>query len=225
MSNKLTDNELNKIYSARFDKADVERSILWKTLCTYYFQAYVGADDTVLDLAAGYCEFINNIQCKQRYAIDMNPETKKRAAKGVTVKIAPSDQLPKDLTGKIDVVFVSNFFEHLDSKHALLKTLKEIRRVLKPDGKLLVLQPNINLTKHTYWDFVDHSLPLNEKSLREALEISGFDIVKQITRFLPYTASSKLPVNTWLIRLYLSLPPAQWLLGKQTFMVANPTKQ
>lgn len=225
MSNKLTDNELSKIYSTRFDKADAERSILWKTLCAYYFQVYVNTDDTVLDLAAGYCEFINNIQCKQKYAIDMNPETRKRANKDVIVKIAPSDQLPKDLTGKIDMVFVSNFFEHLDSKHALLKTLKEIRRVLKPDGKLLVLQPNINLTKHAYWDFVDHSLPLNEKSLREALEISGFDIVKQITRFLPYTASSKLPVNTWLIRLYLSLPPAQWLLGKQTFMVASPTKQ
>ena len=27
---------------------------------------------TVLDIGAGYCEFINNIQCAQKYAIDLN---------------------------------------------------------------------------------------------------------------------------------------------------------
>jgi SAM-dependent methyltransferase len=178
----------------------------------------------VLDLAAGYCEFINNISCKEKHAVDLNPETKKRAAKGVKVHITASDNLPTSLAGKVDVVFVSNFFEHLDNKHQLLATLEEIRKVLKPTGKLLVLQPNISRTKHDYWNFVDHSLPINDKSLREALELSGFTVDSLNPRFLPYTTSSNLPISPALIKLYLKMRPAQWLVGKQIFAVAHPTK-
>ena len=37
----------------------------------------------------------------------------------------------------LDVVFTSNFFEHLPSKDALKLTLEEAFRCLKPGGKLL----------------------------------------------------------------------------------------
>ena len=45
--------------------------------------------------------------------------------------------------GTIDVVFTSNFFEHMPDKRALLRTLDECRRVLRPGGRLLVLMPNL----------------------------------------------------------------------------------
>ena len=84
-----------------------------------------------------------------------------------------------------------------------------------------MLQPNIRLTKEAYWDFVDHSLPITDKSLTEALRLSGFEIDLMKVRFLPYTTESRLPISPALIRLYLRLPPAQYLLGKQTFVVAR----
>lgn len=222
MSNNLNQTELDDIYSKRFGSKDAARQTLWSTLVKSYFQKYVEKGDTVLDLAAGYCEFINNIECKEKHAVDLNPETKRRAAKGVKVHITASDALPKTLQGKVDVVFVSNFFEHLDNKHQLLTTLEEIRKTLKPQGTLLILQPNISRTKNDYWNFVDHSLPINDKSLREALELSGFKVETLKPRFLPYTTSSNLPINASLIKLYLKLPPAQWLAGKQIFAVAHP---
>jgi hypothetical protein len=43
-------------------------------------------------------------------------------------------------------------------------------------------------------------------------------------RFLPYTTESRLPISAALIRLYLRLPPAQYLLGKQTFVVARASR-
>lgn len=119
------------------------------------------------------------------------------------------------------MVFTSNFFEHLDSKDELIDTLKEVHRVLKPGGKIMVLQPNIRLVGNQYWDYVDHTLPLTEKSLEEAFHLTDFGTLFRKTRFLPFTANSRIPASPILIKAYLRFPPAQLLMGKQTFVVAE----
>lgn len=209
------------IYADRFDKDEKKREVMWRVLCKDYFQQFIGKKDVVLDLAAGYCEFINNIKCGKKIAVDLNKKTKSKANKNVKVYRALSTKLPKSLTGKVDVVFTSNFFEHLDSKNELIDTLKEVHRVLKPGGKLMVLQPNIRLVGNKYWDYVDHTLPLTEKSLYEAFHLTGFTQTYRKVRFLPYTANSRIPALPWLIKLYLRLPPIQFLMGKQTFVIAE----
>jgi len=73
----------------------------------------------------------------------------------------------------VDVVFASNVFEHLPSKQHLLQALAEARRVLRPGGRLLILQPNIRYAGGKYWDYFDHHLPLTERSLVEALAIKA----------------------------------------------------
>jgi SAM-dependent methyltransferase len=221
MTNQLHSTQLTDIYARRFSANQPMRAVLWSTLVERFFQRYIRPQDTVLDLAAGYCDFINHVSAARRVAVDLNPEVRNRAAEGVEVFLARSTELPAELRGACDVVFVSNFFEHLDSKHEFLATLAQIRDVLTPGGQLLILQPNLRLLGSAYWDFIDHSLPITDRSMREALELSGLRITEQRTRFLPYTANSGLPVRAVLIRAYLALKPAQWLLGKQTFVVAQ----
>lgn len=215
--------ELEAIYATRFGPRSRARVVLWETLVESYFQTFVSPGDTVLDLAAGYCEFINSVRCAHKVAVDLNPTVASMAGADVRVCHAPSSALPDDLEASVDVAWVSNFFEHLADSAELLATLRELRRVLRPGGRLLVLQPNIRLTGAAYWDFVDHSLPITEKSLAEALSLTGFEVETMKVRFLPYTTESRLPISPALIRLYLRLPAAQLLLGKQTFVVARAT--
>ncbi len=213
--------ELEQIYSARFGPHLRDRVRLWETLVDGYFQALIGPDDTVLDLAAGYCEFINAVACGRKLAVDLNPTVASVAGPDVEVFHTACTELPQDLTGQVDVAWVSNFFEHLADSAELLATMAELHRVLADDGRLLVLQPNIRLTGEAYWDFLDHTLPLTERSLEEALGLAGFRVESMKVRFLPYTTESRLPISPTLIRLYLRVPPARWLLGKQTFVVAR----
>lgn len=215
------DKELEKIYTNRFNNKVEMRSRLWETLCKHYFQKYVKRTDTVIDIPAGYCEFINSINCKRKIAIDLNPSVKKMADKNVEVFIARSTKLPKELENSADVVFVSNFFERLADQIELLNTLQEMKKILSKDGKLLILQPNIRLVGGAYWDYLDHTLPLTEKSLTEALELSGFKVSYLKTRFLPFSTDGRMPVVPILIRIYLALPPLQFFLGKQTFVIAK----
>ena len=69
--------------------------------------------------------------------------------------------------------------------------------------------------------FFDHITPLEEHSLQEVLEQTGFRVCTMISRFLPYTTVGKPGVPLWAVRWYLRLPLAWRFFGKQTFVVAE----
>ena len=119
-------------------------------------------------------------------------------------------------------MFTSNFFEHLPDKRALLDTLEESMRVLKPGGKLLVLMPNLRYVGQRYWDYFDHHLPLTHHSLVEGLTMVGFVTDRVIARFVPYTVKdSPVRVRSGLVRMYLRMPFVWRFLGRQMFVAAH----
>ena len=120
----------------------------------------------------------------------------------------------------LDVIFTSNFFEHLPDKAALGRTLDQAHQALKPGGLLIAIGPNIKLIPGTYWDFWDHYIPLTESSLGEALENRAFQIKRKDPAFLPYTMAGKKPVPLPFIRIYLALPMIWPFIGKQFLVVA-----
>jgi SAM-dependent methyltransferase len=214
--------ELARLYQERFSVTDMEnKRRLWEALYQGFFRRFVRAEDTVLDLAAGSCEFINACHAANKIAVDLNPETK-HYARDARVITAPSDRMTEVADDAVDVVFTSNFFEHLPDKRALLDTLKESWRVLRPGGRLLVLMPNLRSVGNRYWDYFDHHLPLTHHSLVEALTMVGFVTDRVIPRFLPYTVKdSPVKVRGPMVRLYLRMPFVWPVLGRQMFVAAH----
>ena len=210
------------LYDTRFDPGEqAAKARLWEVLCRDFFQRYVAPADTVLDLGAGFCEFINHIQCARKYAVDAGEHIRDRANRDVEVHCGAANDLSWLASESVDVVFASNFFEHMTSKDLLLATLGEAHRVLKASGRILILQPNVRYTFREYWDFFDHHLALSHLSMVEALNLAGFEPTEVRPRFLPYTTKSALPQWPILVRAYLRIPLAQRVLGKQMFIVAR----
>jgi SAM-dependent methyltransferase len=214
--------DLSRLYGERFSERDQERKrAAWGVLCRHFLQRYVRPTDTVLDLGAGHCEFINLIRCRERIAVDLNPDVQRWADEGVRVLLTSSTDLGQVADESVDVVFAANFFEHLPDKESLLRTLLECRRVLRRGGRLLVIQPNIRAVGGRYWDFLDHHIPLTERTLTEAMAVVGLAAREVRARFLPYTTKSVLPLHPLLVRLYLVLRPVHRLLGGQAWVVGE----
>ena len=215
--------QLKELYEHRFDAQDrQDKAGVWKVLCAHFFSRYIQPSDTVLDVGAGYCEFINHVQATRRIAVDANPEIHIFAGEGVEHHSCRADELSFLADGEVDVAFSSNFFEHLSDKTALVLLVKELHRVLKPGGRLLVMGPNVKYLPGVYWDWYDHHIPLTEKSVEELLQLGGFEIEASHPRFLPPTVKSRLPKWPWLVRAYLLLGPLSFpLFGKQFLVVGR----
>ena len=216
-------NELEGLYRRRFAHVSPSRrAALWEVLCRAWLERFIEPQDTVVDLGAGFCEFINTIRCGAKIAVDANPHVRERAGPDVRVVTGEIPGVLAEIpSASATVVFGSNFFEHLRDKAQVLEVLAEARRMLVPRGRLIVLQPNIRYAYREYWDFFDHHVALSHESMAEALGIAGFEIDLLRPRFLPYTTRSRVPQSPWILRLYLALGPLQWLFGKQMFIVAR----
>jgi len=212
--------ELEKMYQRRFGGDTEFRDKMYKVLCEEFFQKYIPKDSTVLDVAAGYCEFINNIKAKKKIALDLNSDVRKFAGKDVEVMISSSTDMEKIPDGSVDVAFTNNFFEHL-SWEDIRKTIMEVHRVLKKGGKFLVVQPNIRYCGNNYWMFFDHITPIDDRSLTEVLEINGFKVLECRPKLLPYTTKGHLPKSIFLLKLYLKMPIAHQIFGQQAFLYAK----
>jgi SAM-dependent methyltransferase len=224
-SNTASDNAgagLARLYRARFSSTEIaKKDKVWAILCEDFFSRFVNPGGRVLEIAAGYCEFINHIKCREKFAYDANPDVVNYAAKDVKVVVGDCREMSELPSAYFDVAFASNFFEHLENKHDMDLVLAQTRDRLRPGGRLLVLQPNIRYLGARYWDFYDHITPLTHLSLREALVKNRFEVELLIPKFLPYSFKSRFPTAGWMVRLYLRMPPAQWVLGKQMFAVAK----
>ena len=214
--------DLAKLYQIRFSDAKREKKDkVWKVLCEDYFQQFIPRSSTVLEIACGYGEFIRHISASKNIAVDLNPDSKSCLPDSIEFHLGSAADLTMLNDNSVDVCFSSNFFEHLPSKEAMDQVLSEARRVLKPGGIYLAMQPNLRCEPGKYWDYYDHVLPLTHLSCREAFVKAGLDVTKVVSRFIPFSTDSKLPQYPLLVKTYVRIPFLWRLFGGQFVIIGQ----
>lgn len=212
---------LKEVYEQRFNQEDqASKEAIWRELGKF-LQRYIVPGARVVDIACDLGYFIRNVRAAEPWATDIR-DVSGSLPKDVHFVPASGLDLAEVLPNNyFDLAFFSNYLEHLPSTEAVLQQLRVTFSILKPGGRVLILQPNIRLIGGSYWDFIDHQTALTDKSLAEAALMAGFTTKKVIARFLPYTTKSRLPQHPLLVRAYLAFPPAWLLLGKQTLYLGE----
>lgn len=212
------DNENRDYFNTRL-KFDRKRAILWKTLCKSVFNSYVPREGTVLELGAGWCDFINNIDAKRKIAVDIWPGIQDHKEEDVESFVADVTEITFINDASTDLVFASNLVEHLTREQTLLM-LNECVRVLRHGGHLILVQPNFRLCFKRYFDDYTHVAIWTDTGLAAFLESLGWSIKKVQGNFLPLTVKSRFPVSSALIKMYLKSPLKP--LAGQMLIVASP---
>jgi len=212
---------LPELYDARFDEREVSaKDAVWREIVRY-LQRYIDPAAPILDLACDRGHFIRQVTASERWATDIRDMRSALPDDIRFVQASGLDLASAIPNGYFGTVFMSNYLEHLDSSDAVIDQLRVARQLLRPGGRVIVLQPNIRLVGPRYWDFIDHKVALTERSLLEAAELAELRTVDLITRFLPYSTKGRLPSHPALVRAYLAARPLWWLMGRQTLFVGE----
>ena len=200
---------------------DPRRDVLWQTLWDACFKPMIDPGDCVLDMGAGYCNFINAVTARRRIALDLWDQFPQHLAPGIEHHIGPVDDLGFLDDGAVDFAFASNLFEHL-TQADFGKVLAALRHKLSPRGTLTIVQPNYRYAYKEYFDDFDHKSIYSHTSMRDYLVANGFDVFHVEPRFMPLSVKGRLPVSPFLIRAWLASP---WKpIGKQMLIRARPAR-
>ena len=142
---------------------DAGRVRVWRAIAGY-LQRFINPTDTVFEMAAGYCDFINQIRAGKKYAVDIAPSAATHAGADVVFHVSSCESIPMVADRSVDVVFASNLLEHLDDA-ALVRVVAEARRILKNGGIFIVLQPNYRYCAKEYFDDFTHKKVFSHISL------------------------------------------------------------
>jgi len=200
---------------------DSRRDVLWETLWRYCFSAMVDPNDCVLDLGAGYGNFINAVTARRRIAVDAWDGFPAHLAPGIEHKVGSVSDLDFLGDGAVDFAFASNLFEHL-TKDDFAAVLAALRRKLSEKGTLTIVQPNYRYAYREYFDDFDHKSIYSHVSMADFLTANGYEVFRVEPRFMPLSIKGRLPVNALLIRAWLASP---WKpIGKQMLVRARPRR-
>ena len=182
------------------------RKRVWEVIAGHLSQ-WVPQDAHVLEIGAGYCHWSNAVRAARRVAVDNWPDFPQFAATGVETRIL---DVSKDLLtfppAHFDVVLASNVLEHFEPDTAS-GVISEVRILLKPGGRVIIVQPNFRYAYRSYFDDYTHRSVFTDVSLPNLLRSRGFHIELMQPRFLPYSMRDvQTNIPAWLVRAYLASP-------------------
>ena len=199
--------------------ANASREPVWRHICAYLGR-WIPADSDVLELGAGWCDFANLVRARSVTAVDVEAVVLTAAAGHVRAIIGDGTDLRELENASFDVVFASNLLEHLDRAQSD-RLLAEAVRVLRPGGRLILLQPNFRLQPGRYFDDYTHVAIFTDQSLRDYLAASGWQVEHVAPRFLPLSMRSRGSSLSFLVPWYLR-SPVKPMAGQMLVVARRP---
>ncbi len=193
------------------------RRAVWRAIARYVARdaPEVG---TLVELGAGYCDFVNQFPAGRKIAFDLNPEMRRWADPDVDLRIGSALTLPGIADRSVDLVFASNFLEHLQEAE-LADLLPRVRSVLSARGRLILIQPNHRRCAEHYFDDPTHVTIFDDANITGWLARFGLRVVHLEPGLLPFSMNSRLPKSELLTTLYLRSPLRP--LAAQMYVVAE----
>ncbi len=139
------------------------------------FVPWVRPGDAVFEFGAGWGWNLAALRCREKSACDIS-ETVVPALKTLGIRIAAG---PGDISSSSqDTVICHHVLEHVDDPAA---ALREMRRILKPDGRLLLFVPFETERRYRRFDPKEpnhHLFSWNVQTLGNLTESAGFSVVQ-----------------------------------------------
>ena len=182
------------------------RRVVWEAVAAHLAR-WIRPDADVLEIGAGYCDWINQVAARRRVAIDVWNGFPVHAAPGVeAVVLDAATQLDRIPDASFDAALASNVLEHFGPE-VVGSVVAHVLRLLKPGGRFLVIQPNFRYAARQYFDDYTHRSVFTDVSLPALLRAHGFAIDLVMPKFLPYSMRDmRLPIRRWLVSAYLNSP-------------------
>jgi len=146
-----------------------------KDLRILFFDSFLKDSERILDLGCSTGRVIS-LSPERIEGVDIDKKALEIAkSKGYNVKYADIKKKLPFKNSSFDVVYCSQVIEHLEKP---LNLMKEINRILKKDGKAVLVTPDYLIAsknkKINFWDDYSHKTPFTRKSLKRLAYDAGF---------------------------------------------------
>jgi SAM-dependent methyltransferase len=185
---------------------DPARNVVWATVARHLAR-YIPPDAAVLELGAGYCDWINNVRAARRVALDVWTDLPAFAAPGVEPVVLDASLGLQSLgSSSFDAVLASNFLEHF-APDVAASLVDDVRTLLRPGGRFVIVQPNFRYAWRHYFDDYTHRAVFTDVSLPALLRAHRFRALEVRPKFLPYSLQgARVPITRLLVSAYLRSP-------------------
>ena len=103
--------DYNRIYEYCFNNVNKHKKRITRKEISNFIFNELNQPQIIIDPTSGECEFINNIPCKEKWAVDLNIDFISKYSND-SVKVKIGDSLKLDLPSDyFDTVFISNIME------------------------------------------------------------------------------------------------------------------
>lgn len=170
--------------------------------------AKIEPDHRVLEIGPGRGVFADICLKKgiEYSAVEPNQQMaaslEKRGAQVICVMVPPLPVLDK----QFDIVVMINVMEHMNSMQDALQISRQISRILKPKGRLVICSPDYLNLRHNFFncDF-SHNYVTTRRRLKQLLVSAGFNNIKSCYLSGPLTGFMCFLVTAVISRLPFGL--------------------